>query len=103
METNERERGRGARTGRNAPRLQAIPGALVIPAKAGTYRMRPLMRRGNLPRRAEWTRKRRERAMATRCEPARANSPLRRRAPAPYDERGRTPSAGQTRDRRSNR
>ena len=38
METNKRGCERGAQgTGRNAPRLQAIPRGLVIPAKAGTY------------------------------------------------------------------
>ena len=35
MDSERRRYAQG--TGRNAPRLQAIPGALVIPAKAGTY------------------------------------------------------------------
>ena len=38
MDSERRRHARG--TGRDAPRLQAIPGALVIPAKAGTYWMR---------------------------------------------------------------
>ena len=42
METNKRERRRYAQgMGRNAPRPQVIPRALVIPAKAGTYWMEP--------------------------------------------------------------
>ncbi len=36
-------------TGRCAPRPQVIPGALVIPAKAGTYPIAPCSESGNLP------------------------------------------------------
>ena len=39
MDSERRRYAQG--TGRNAPRLQVIPGALVIPAKAGTYPIAP--------------------------------------------------------------
>ena len=51
METSEREQAHAPKTGRCAPRLQAIPTAIVIPAKAGTYWRAPAYAKRRLPHR----------------------------------------------------